>query len=320
MRRKALWTTTGVLLGLVSATSVARADDTRRAAELYEMGNKLFDEQKWAEAEAAYQAAWDLRKSFDLAGNLADVEMQLGQNRDAAEHFQYAYENFPTGGKPEVREALGKRLEEVKKLVGIVTITTNIGGAKLFVDGKMVGQAPLSQPIYVDPGQRVIEARLEGYDDALRTINVEKAQTQDVSLVLAPKIASSSKSNKNVAIIVAGAGLGAVGIGTGIGLLIAASSADADAEQIRNSFTPAEKGACPGTGETATKCANLKDRLESKDTFTNAGVPVLVIGSLLAVGTVAYALWPKKKSAAATLEIAPVVAPTFAGFSAAGHF
>ncbi|UQA59149.1 PEGA domain-containing protein [Polyangium aurulentum] len=325
MKKRALFATTccTVLLGMSSAW----ADDPRaRSAELYEKGNKLFDEQKYSEAEAAYQAAWDLRKSFDLAGNLAEVEMQLEQYRDAAEHFSYALREFPAGGKPEVREALTKRFEEARAQVGAVKITTNVGGAKIVVDGKDVGQAPLPEAVFVDPGTRVIEARLAGHDDVLRTVQVEKGSSQEVNLVMVPKMGSgggivvgSGGAKKSLPIIIAGAGLAAVGIGTGIGLIVAAGGKSSDASDLRKELSP---GDCPGTIPTVRdKCSTLKGQLEDKDTFQNVGTGVLIAGGVIAAGTVVYALWPAKRSAPTTgWQVVPTVAPTFAGLSASGHF
>lgn len=319
MRTKALLSTVSFAL-LVAGASPAYADDAARAAELFETGNKLFDEQKWAEAEASYQAAWDLRKSFDLAGNLGDVEMTLGQYRDAAEHLSYALEEFPAGGKPEVRAALQKRLEEAKQQVGTVTIGTNIGGAKIYVDGRFVGQAPLAKPVFVDPGKRVIEAKLPGHDDVLRTVDVEKAQSQEVSLVLAPKIGGSSDGKSKVLIGVGG-GLALVGIGTGIGLLVAASGADSDAEALDSSMPDAAcDPAHPENAANKGKCATLLSTLQRKDTFTNIGTASLVVGGVLAVGTVVYALLPAKKRTTTGLTVLPTVTPTFAGFAATGRF
>jgi len=328
MKKRALFATTccTVLLGMSSAW----ADDPRaRSAELYEKGNALFDEQKYSEAEAAYQAAWDLRKSFDLAGNLGEVEMQLEQYRDAAEHFSYALREFPAGGKPEVREALTKRFEEARAQVGAVKITTNVGGAKIVVDGRDVGQAPLPDVVFVDPGTRVIEARLAGHDDVLRTVQVEKGSSQDVSLMLVPKVGGGGGiiggggggAKKSLPVIVVGAGLAAVGIGTGIGLIVAAGSQNADALKLRDSMPEAVcNTAHPQHGTYTTTCGQLKDQLRKTDTFYNVGAGVLVAGGVIAAGTVVYALWPQKKSTQMGLEVLPTVAPTFAGFSASGRF
>jgi len=326
MRTRALWAAAGVTLWtaqvLVGVPEARAEDPAKRANELYEMGNKLYDEQKWSEAEAAYQAAWDLKPSFDLAGNLADVETQVGQYRDAAEHFAYAYENFPIGGKPEVREALGKRLDDVKKQVGQVRVKTSVEGARVVVDGRNVGLAPLTKPVFVDPGQKVVEAKLEGFQVALKTIQVEKGATLDVNLVLVPMAAGgSAPGKKSVPLIVTGAALGVVGIGAGIGLFVAGGSRSDAAATLR---APMPEAVCntlhPQHAQYASQCAELKDTLVSADLLHNAGIGVMIAGGLIGVGTLVYALWPKKKTSTYGLEVVPTVSPTFAGASASGRF
>jgi hypothetical protein len=284
------------------------------------MGNKLFDEQKWSEAEAAYQSAWNLRKSFDLAGNLGGVEMQLGQYCDAAEHLSYAYDEFPTGGKPEVREALGKQIEEARQQVGVLHIKTNVIGARVYIDGNLIGQAPIQQRVFVDLGQRVLEARIDGHHDALRTVDVTKGSTQDIDLQLVPKTSGgpSSGNTKRIAVIAVGAGLAAVGIGTGIGFWAAASGKTSDADGFRQDL---KLGACPGTAAvTITNCASLKSTLQDHDTYFNVGTGMFTTGVLLGAGTVVYAVVSKKKPGAVGFDAIPVVAPTFAGVSLSGRF
>lgn len=302
---------------MVGPAQAGDDDATARSAELYGKGNKLYDEGKLAEAEAAYQAAWDVRKSFDLAGNLGDVELQLGQYRDAAEHFSYALKEFPAGGKPAVREALVKRFEDARKQVGSVKIGTSVGGAKIVVDGRDVGQAPLPEAVFVDPGTRVIEAKLEGYDAALATVNVEKGSSQEVSLMLVPKAGGVGKG-KSIAVIAVGAGLGAAALGTGIGLMVAAGSKSSAAADERKKLSP---GDCPDTGGAkAPTCKTLKDLLTTKDTFQNVAVGAFIAGGVLAVGTVVYALLPAKKSTTVGVQVMPAVTPSFAGVSAVGRF
>lgn len=317
MRRLAFFVAAFVAIAF---STPAFADDTARAKELYDMGNKLYDEQKWAEAEAAYQSAWNLRKSFDLAGNLGDVEMQLGQYRDAAEHLSYAYDEFPTGGKPEVREALGKRIEEARQQVGVLTLKTNVVGARLYVDNKLVGQAPLEKDVFVDLGQRVIEARLDGHEDVLRTIDVTKGSKQALDLQLVPRgVAQTSPGNsKRTVIIAVGAGLAAAGIGTGIGLWAAGAGKTDDAEPLRTGLNP---GDCPGTtADVIAKCSSLKTTLKSHDSLVNAGTGVFIAGAAIGGLTVVYLLTSKKKSTSVGFEAAPIVAPTLAGVSITGRF
>jgi PEGA domain len=300
--------------------STAHAEDPARAKELYDMGNKLYDEQKWAEAEAAYQSAWNHRKSYDLAGNLGDVEMQLGQYRDAAEHLSYAYDEFPTGGKPEVREALAKRIDEARQHIGVLKIKTNVIGARLYVDGKIVGQAPLEKGVFVDIGKRVIEARIDGHDDVLRTIDVTKGSQQEIDFQLVAKTggASSSGNGLRIALLAIGGGLATVGVVAGIGLWADASGRTTEAGNLRKDLNP---GACPGTtADVMEKCSSLKSTLQAHDSLFDAGMGLFATGLGLAGVTVVYFVASKKKTSLMGFEATPVVAPTFAGMTMTGRF
>src|SRR5688572_14876877 len=106
----------------VVATAQPASDSGQRATELYKKGNELYDKSKWAEAETMYRAAFELRQSFEIAGNLGDVEMIQGKPRDAAEHLAFALREFPPSGKPPQKEALQKRLREATNMIGTVHI------------------------------------------------------------------------------------------------------------------------------------------------------------------------------------------------------
>jgi hypothetical protein len=76
----------------------------------------------------------------------------------------------------------------------------------------------------------------------------------------------------------------------------------------------------PQHGDYTAQCGDLKQKLQKSDTFHNAGVGVLVVGGVIAAGTIIYAVWPKKARATMGLEVLPAVAPTFAGIVASGRF
>jgi len=104
-----------------------------------------------------------------------------------------------------------------------------------------------------------------------------------------------------------------------VGLMVAAGGKSSDASEVRKDLSP---GDCPGTIPTVRdRCATLKGLLEEHDTFQNVGTGVLIAGGVIAAGTVAYALWPTKRSAPTVgWQVVPTVAPTFAGMSAFGRF
>src|ERR1700679_4224184 len=70
-------------------------DTLARQRQLFDQGTKLLDQKKLDEAELACLAAWKLKKSFDLAGNLGTLEADLKKWRTAAEFLAYALREFP---------------------------------------------------------------------------------------------------------------------------------------------------------------------------------------------------------------------------------
>ena len=55
--------------------------------------------------------------------------------RAAAEHLSYAIREFPAGGRPGLRDALIKRLADVRRAVGALRIQVNKPGADVLIDG-----------------------------------------------------------------------------------------------------------------------------------------------------------------------------------------
>jgi hypothetical protein len=94
-------------------------------------------------AEAAFQKVWDLQQTHDIAANLGDCELQVGQAREAAEHLAFAVSTFPMTGNDAVLKRSVERFEEAKREVATVRVTVNVDGATILAGGRRVGQSPL---------------------------------------------------------------------------------------------------------------------------------------------------------------------------------
>ena len=257
--------------------------------EIFDQANKLYDQQKLPEAEAAYLQAWKLKKSFDVAGNLGNLEADMKKWRPAAEYFAYAIREFPAGGKPDVRDALLKRLADVEKQVGRLRVQVNRTGAEIFVDGVAVGQSPLASPVYVDPGTHVVEARLEGYPAAQVSVAAEKERTDDVVVKLVAKGA-----NRTVLLaggVVAGAAIIARAAFTGLWASKGSSASSLASSVPKNAPCPAG-----GAGATGT-CADLTSALQARATFGSAAVGSFVAAGAVGIGTLVYGLAAGARSA-----------------------
>lgn len=67
-----------------------------------------------------------------------------------------------------------------------VTLTILQAGARIYVDGRLVAQAPLSLPLLVDPGRHEIEVALEGYEEWTREVTMRPGAALDFEVNLEP--------------------------------------------------------------------------------------------------------------------------------------
>ena len=284
--------------------------------ELFEQGNKLYDQKKFPEAETAYLAAWKVKKGYDLAANLGDIELLNGKPRRAAEHLAYALREFPAGGKPALRQQLTKRLAEARRLVGVVHVQVSKAGAEVFVDGLSVGHAPIAEEVFVEPAGCMIEAKLEGYIDAREEVRPGKGNPVDVKLTLAPK---PEKRSVVPAAVLGGAAV--VGLASGIGLLAASGGKRSSAEDLFNTIVGDKKSCVAGAANFDPRCTQLSETSSSSDTLHNIGVGLLIGGGAAALATGAYLLWPASKmTTGSTMRVIPVVADTGGAILATGTF
>lgn len=252
-----------------------------RSRELFQRANKLYDEGKYPQAEALYLQAWHLKKSYDLAGNLGNLEADMNKPRAAAEYLSFAVREFPAGGRPTLRDALLKRLGEVQKLVGSLRLSVNKPGAQVTLDGKPVGLSPLPHELYVEPGTHSVEAHLEGYPPLTLTVTVHKGKAAQVALDLIPPAGPSK------VVIGVGAGIAGAGVIAGAVLLGIGASKGGTVSSLQDKIKQA--GGC-ANATAAGDCADLRSAGSSKATLSNAGLWTLVGGGVVGVGTLIYGL------------------------------
>jgi hypothetical protein len=173
------------------------------------------------------------------------------------------------------------------------------------VDGKSVGKSPFADEVFVEPGARRVEAKLEGYEPARQEVQITKGSTREVTLKLTksvapPPVASAGgRPSRSIPIIVAGAALGAVGIGTGIGLFVAAGDkgTEGDDQLAAMQAQRGTKTPCPAADATgAAQCKELVDLRRAHDNFHNAAVVPLLLGVLVGGATVAYTILATPKA------------------------
>lgn len=290
-----------------------------RAKQFYDQGNALYDQEKVKEAEEAYQKAWDLQHSSYIAANLGNVELLLGQKCEAAEHLQFAYDEFPPVGKPEEKAHLLELVKKARRQMAYLDVDVDVAGAEVRVDGKPMGTSPLPRELCVEQGFRTVEARRAGYNGASKKPHAVNGLATVVALHLTPR-PTSFFDGKSAAVIAVGGGLTAVGLGLGIGGMVDANT--------KRSRTRELQGQLPVDQCTDTQglCLELDSALADVDTSTNLAIVGFVGAGVAAVATGVYLFWPSAGPSAETstpavaLTLVPVVTGSSGGLMVYGQF
>ena len=131
---------------------------------LYQSGDYAGALEKFKEARATYA-------SPKIWFNIGHANRDLGRFDDA----MAAFEKFLMGARDASPEAIAdarKAVDELKPKLGQVRIECRTAGAEVNIGGKVVGQAPLPDPIWVSPGRHQITALSAEAPPAVETVNV----------------------------------------------------------------------------------------------------------------------------------------------------
>lgn len=319
------------------------ADAGAEADAHFARGKAALKQGKKQEALAAYKEAFALKQSFDVAGNLGSLELDMGLFRDAAEHLDFAIRHYAATGSTaaQLAKARGRYVEATRE-VQIWKVDVEPAGAEVFVDGVSVGIAPFDHVLFVAPGSRSIEARLAQHEPRQQTLLAVKGATGSVQLKLQPIQAAVPAGIPPVAAtgngagekpppppatppttkefwptwpVYAGAGAAAVSAAVGMVFVLSGSSASSDADEKRDQLAGSGKD-CGKDG-----CPDLVTAYQDADSAYNTAVPLLVVAGLLAGATVGYAVvFAGEPDGSGSAVIAPTAGPEQVGMIFRGAF
>lgn len=297
------------------------AADVERAEQHFRKGTRAFEEQRYSEAYALLRAAWDLSPSYRTATGLGQVELHLGQFRDAAAHLSFCLRHFPADGDPKVRAHVEQGLLEAREHVGALRVRVNVEGAEVAVDGAAAGKSPLEGLLFVEPGSHVVTATKDG-KTARATVEGHVRATEEVELAVpfdvtappgaaalpeAPAGTASDPAREpsrglppsSLALIVGGS-LTAVALGTSIAFYVKGSNADDDAN-ARASQLPNDPSACLPGGASVELCRAADEKFDERNDANRVGLAAAVGSGVFAAATVAtfFALRASERSQSA---------------------
>jgi hypothetical protein len=301
------------------------------AKRFYEEGVKAADLGQWEKARERLLSSWRIRQHWKVAANLGRAEVRVGKFRDAAEHLTF-FLREAAEVTPDDRRATQQMLDRAKARVGALSIAVDPPGAEVLVNGQVVGKAPLPGVVFVEPGQVLVEARLEGFTGARETRTAVAGKEESVSLQLAKLAAAPSSADvaprperprPSLPLVIAGSVIAGAGLATGLGLFVSAGSMGSSARETSQMIVMMGNNCIAGNARFDSQCDGLKSTAALGDTFNRVGIGLLVGAGVVGLGTIVYALVPRAlapTSRTGTLRVLPVLAPGVSGLSSSGAF
>ncbi len=241
-------------------------------------GDALADQGAHAQALARFEAALQVRADGGVIGRLALVEFELERWVAAAEHLEEACKATTDPWVIAHRRELDVARGKVELVVGKLAIEVTVPGAEVFLDTRLLGQAPLSRTLVHAPGRALIVVKAEGYRPERRTSEVRVGQPQQVLIAALTKIPSDRRTPL-LWVAGSGAAIALVSIGPWLASAHVATWVKRDCEDE--------------TGCSQQNYDSLHERVRRLDLAANT----MLYGGLgvAALAGAAYWLWPRAR-------------------------
>jgi len=173
------------------ATSAAK--DVSR--DNHKDANEYFKSGDFEHARAAYLAAYSVNKDAKIAYLLGNCEMELKRYREAAEHLSSYLLRYPE----DPDQARAKRAHELfaqaREHIAVIQVYAQ-EKADILLDGVIVGNAPLLDDLFVDPGLHRLEARFGQLTSPIEKVNVPAGERRLVRLEVTALVEAERKGRE----------------------------------------------------------------------------------------------------------------------------
>ncbi|WP_437534178.1 PEGA domain-containing protein [Sorangium sp. So ce726] len=304
---------------------------TDKARQLFEDGVKAAQAGKWADAHAAFLAAWGLKPHYQIASNLGVACLRVGKPRDAAEYLTLYLREAPAT-KVQERQRAEASLQEARAQVAAVTVRAAPNGAEVTVDGASVGRAPLTDPVFLDPGRHEVGAKLDGYVPQARPVEATAGGTEAVVLELQRPLApdarranaergifpapGTSRGGGRTAVLVGGGIATGVGAAAGVLFTVLANNSAGEAETQKTTLLASGRNPCT-TPSAPAACAQQGKALDESTLYSNVAFWSFAGAGTVGLGTLLYAIVSGPE---ARVQVTPTVGINDVGLSVGGAF
>lgn len=163
------------------------AEAKNEAARLKKEADTLMDSDKYADAVALYQKAFDLSGDPALVYNQGRALEAMGEYPEALDKLEQFEREAPPALQKKVT-GLKEHLADLRNRITTIVVTTNVAGARLLIREKVVaGTLEKETKIRARAGPATLEIAAEGYESHKINVELPGGTTITVNAPLVPK-------------------------------------------------------------------------------------------------------------------------------------
>ena len=306
--------------GTPSTASAPADTNIDQARQRFQRGAELYKEGSYDAALAEFSRAYELAPNYRVLYNIAQVQLERHDYAAALKCFEDYLRQGGADLPAERREQVESEVRGLRTRVSALTVTSNVAGAELTIDGAPAGTLPLEGPVIVSAGVRRLSLRKAGYPPSERTITVVGGDQTQIRLdmdnappgaaaaPLAPSAAGESSSTSSRTGLWIGVATTAALTGTAVVFGVLTAKADNDLDDELATF--------PGDPQ---KIDDARSKLKLYAALTDGFAAGAVVSALVTTSVVLFSSSGEKSSAGKTKPGARLVA-TGSGVRFEGQF
>jgi tetratricopeptide (TPR) repeat protein len=169
------------------ASTTATGPDSaakQEAARRFGSAIKLYEDGDYQLALAEFERVYELVPDYRVLYNIGQVSMQLGRYARALRTLREYVGRGGDAVPSDRRSAVRADIELLETRTATLTLDIQPPGTEVLIDGVLIGQAPLAQPVVVDVGERTVQARRRGFVGRTQAITLAGSDRRELVLAL----------------------------------------------------------------------------------------------------------------------------------------
>jgi hypothetical protein len=173
-------------LALASPKATFSSDAYVQAKQLFREGNQFFAKKEFEKALERFQRAKALYPSYKIEVNLGTTFQAMGRLPEAAVHFEQFLLKADNQAEKQKEQTMiqrvRSRLADLQHKIGRVELSCPVWGAKVMIDGKVVGHTPLHHDIYLNIGSYSLAVNKPGYSPFSSRVVIDEGAFQRLTV------------------------------------------------------------------------------------------------------------------------------------------